>query len=374
MKTHIIYFVVTALLSVGCRNTDLDKSMLPYNIDLEKDIGNIKSIPLSTIGSKLEYIPLETDPDCLIETISNVSVTDSFIFVSDYDRLLLFDINGNYIRQIGTKGRGPGEYTSVGDFIIDNEQREIYILSSRMVLVYDFEGRFKRDFNLDFPGRQFIMDKDDNLILHPIILPQPTEEPVYSWYILNKDGTIRTKIPNTLKRVNGGFIVSHSPLYIYNGTPHFMEFGVDTLFNYFNNEKMPYVIFHFGNIKFPPDPTIEEVPGINGKIWISGIRETKKLLFINVWGDMPDPISNCVFDKKSSTFTVLKDNSFDNDIDGSMPFWPEKIINDNLMIDYIDAFDLITYARDNNTESKQLKEVIEKLTETSNPVLIILKN
>ncbi len=44
------------------------------------------------------------------------------------------------------------------------------------------------------------------------------------------------------------------------------------------------------------------------------------------------------------------------------------------MIDYIDAFDLITYARDNNTESKQLKEVIEKLTETSNPVLIILKN
>jgi len=89
---------------------------------------------------------------------------------------------------------------------------------------------------------------------------------------------------------------------------------------------------------------------------------------------MPDPISNCVFDKKSSTFTVLKDNSFDNDIDGGMPFWPKQIINDNLMIDYIDAFDLITYARDNNTESKQFKKVVEQLTETSNPVLIVLKN
>jgi hypothetical protein len=374
MKTHIIYFVVTALILAGCKNSDHEKTMLPYNIDLEKDIGNIKSIPLSTIGSKLEYIPLETDSECLIERVSNVFVTDSFIFVSDYDRLLLFDINGNYIRQIGTKGRGPGEYTSVGDFIIDNEQREIYILSSRMVLVYDFEGRFKRDFNLDFPGRQFIMDENDNLILHPFNIPQPTTDTVYSWYIYDKTGTIRTKLLNTLKRVNGGVIVPFSPLYTYNGTPHFMEFGVDTLYNYANNQKTAYAIFHYGNMKFPPDPTMSEVPGIDGKIWISDIRETKKLLFVNVWWNMSGPISNCVFDKKSSTFTVLKDNSFDNDIDGNMHFWPEKIINDNLMIDYIDAFDLITYARDNNTESKQLKEVLEKLTETSNPVLIILKN
>jgi len=378
MKTHIIYFVVAVLLLAGCKNSDHEKSMLPYNIDLEKGINNINPIPLSTIGSKLEYIPLETDPDCLIEGIRNVSVNDSFIFVSDYDRLLLFDINGNYIRQIGSAGRGPGQYPSVGNFIVENNQREIYVLSSRMVLVYDFEGQFKRDFKIDFPSRQFIMDENDNLILHPFNLPQPSDDPVYSWYIYDNTGMIRTKLSNTLTRVNGGVIVPFSPLYINNGTPHFMEFGVDTLYNYVNNEKIPYVIFHYGNMKFPPDPTMAEVPGIDGKIWISDVRETKNILFINVWWDLSDSISNCVFDKKSSVFTVLKDNSFDNDIDGGKSFWPKKIINDNLMIDYIDAFDLITYAKDNQTgnkiESKQLKEVVEKLTKTSNPVLIILKN
>ncbi len=377
MKTHIIYFVVTALLLAGCRNTDHDRSMLPYNIDLEKGINNINSMPLSTLGSKLEYIPLETDPDCLIETISNVSVTDSFIFVSVRDRLLLFDLKGNYIRQIGSTGRGPGEYPNVGNFIVNKTQKEIYVLSSRIVLVYDFEGQFKRDFKIDFPSRQFIMDKNDNLILHPFNLPQPSDDPVYSWYIYDKTGMIRTKLSNTLTRVNGGVIVPFSPLYIYNGTPHFMEFGVDTLYNYSNNEKMPYAIFHYGKIKYPPDPTMDEVPGIDGKIWISDVRETKKILFINVWWDLSDSISNCVFDKTSSTFTVLKDNSFDNDIDGGMPFWPKQIINDNIMIDHIDAFDLISYAKDNQTgnkiESKQLKEVVEKLTETSNPVLIVLK-
>jgi len=373
MKTHIIYFVVTALLLAGCKNSDLNDSKLPYNIDLEEGINNINSIPLSTLGSKLEYIPLDTDPECLIETISNVSVTDSFIFVSDFDRLLLFDINGNYISQIGSTGRGPGQYPNVGNFIVDNNQGEIYILSSRIVLVYDFEGQYKRDFKTDFPSRQFIMDENGNLILHPFNMPQPTDDPVYSWYFVDNTGTVITKLPNTLKRVNGGVIVPTSPLYMYDSTPHFMEFGVDTLYNYDNNEKIPYAIFYFGDLKFPPDPTIAEVQGISGKIWISDVRETKTLLFITIWGDLSGTISNCIFNKKSSSFTVLKDNSFGNDIDGGMSFWPEKIINDDLMIDYIDAFDLITYAKNNKTESKQLNEVVEGLTETSNPVIIILK-
>ena len=373
MKTQTIYLIVSVLLFAGCRNNDLNDSILPYNIDLEQGINNINSIPLSTIGSKLEYIPLETYPECLIKTITNVSVTDSFIFVSDYDRILLFDISGNYIRQIGSTGRGPGQYPNVGNFIVDPDQREVFVLSSRMVLVYSFEGRFKRDFKTDFPSRQFIMDETGNLILHPFNLPQPSEDPVYSWYIFDKNGIIISKLPNTLKRVNGGVIVPFSPLYIYNGTSHFMEFGVDTLYNYTNNEKIPYAVFNYGNMKYPPDPTMAEVQNIDGKIWISDVRETKKLLFINVWWDLSDSISNCIFDKKLSSFAVLKDNSFRNDIDDGMPFWPEKIINDDLMIDYIDAFDLITYARDNQTESKQFYEAVEHLSETSNPVIIILK-
>ena len=95
MKTHIIYFVVTALFLVGCKNSDYENSKLPYNIDLEKGIDNINSIPLSTLGSKLEYIPLETNPECLVQSIFKISVTDSFIFVADYNlRVLLFNITG----------------------------------------------------------------------------------------------------------------------------------------------------------------------------------------------------------------------------------------------------------------------------------------
>jgi hypothetical protein len=166
---------------------------------------------------------------------------------------------------------------------------------------------------------------------------------------------------------------------MYDGTPHFMEFGVDTLYNYEDKKKKPYAIFHLGNLKLTPDPTMSEVPNINGKIWVNEIRETKKMLFVNLWWDLSDSISNCVFDKSSSSFTILKNNGFANDIDGGLVFWPKKIINENLMLDYVDAFNLIKYSKeknqnDNKGNTSQLNDVIKQLSETSNPVLIILTN
>jgi hypothetical protein len=376
MKANI-FFIAIVLLLTSCKNRNNPDST--YRIDLEKNITNIKSIPLSTLGSNLKYVPLETDTACLVQSITNAFLTDSFIFISDYNRLLKFDINGKYLKKIGSKGRGPGEYPSLGNFIIDKNNREIYVLSSRIILVYDFDGNFVKDFKIEFPCRQFILNENDELIFHPFNMPTPTTDKVYSWYIMDKMGTIHTKIVNTLKRVNKAVIIPVSPLYMYNGTPHFMEFGVDTLYNYDNHKKIPYAIFQPGNLKFPPDPTMSEVPGINGKIWVNEIRETKSMLFVNLWWDLSDSISNCVFDKSSSSFSLLKDNGFTNDIDGGLTFWPKKIISDNLMLDYVDAYDLIKYSKnkrqnDNNEETSQLNEVVKQLNETSNPVLIILRN
>jgi hypothetical protein len=374
MKTPI-YLMAIGLLLASCNNPTT--SVLPYRIDLENGITNINSIPLSTLGSKLEYVALETDTACLIQSISNAFLTDSLIFVSDYDRLLKFDNKGNFLKQIGKKGRGPGEYPSLGNFLIDEDNREIFVLSSRIVLVFDFEGNFKRDFKIDFPCRQFMLNQNRELIFHPFNFANSGTDTVYSWYITDRRGAVRTKLVNTLKRSHKAVIVPVSPLYLYDKTPHFMEFGVDTLYSFDNNEKKPYAIFNLGNLKFPPDPTMAEVPEINGKIWINEIRETKKLFFVNLWWDLSDSISNCIYDKSSSSFSILNNGGFTNDIDGGLTFWPKKIINENLFLDYIDAFKLINSTKkiqlNNKEQSSQLFDVVKQITETSNPVLIILK-
>lgn len=374
MKITIVSLAL-GLLLFSCN--DSVKSDQPFIIDLEKSTGNITSVPLSTIGKRLEYVPLETDTACLLKGISQAYMTDSLIFVTDNSKLLKFDINGKFIARIGNTGRGPGEYTRVMNFLIDDNNKEILVLSSRVVLVYDYKGVFKRDIKLDFPGTQFILNEKNEMVFHPYNLPTAGDDPVYSWYFIDMAGTVQRKIENTLKRKNKGLIVPSSPLYMFDNTPHFMEFGVDTLYNFVNDKKEAYAIFVPGKLKYPPDPTISEVTSIKGKVWVYDIRETKKLLFVNLWWDVSDSISNCIFDKSSSIFTSLKDGSFFNDIDGGVNFWPKKIINDNLMLDYKDAFDLISHAKKaqpgTTKQLTQFKNVTDHLSDNSNPVIIILR-
>ncbi|MDO9579227.1 MAG: 6-bladed beta-propeller, partial [Bacteroidales bacterium] len=172
MKTYFFSLLAVGLFLVSCNRSNPSDTELPYHVNLERDIDNISSMPLSYLGSKLEYIPIETDSACLIKTISNVSISDSFLFVSDYYRLLLFNKSGKYIRQIGSNGRGPGEYSRVLDFIVDEKSREVYVLSSRQVLVFDFNGQFNRDFKLGFPSNQFVLNESNELVLHPFNLAQ----------------------------------------------------------------------------------------------------------------------------------------------------------------------------------------------------------
>ena len=166
---------------------------------------------------------------------------------------------------------------------------------------------------------------------------------------------------------------------MYNDILHFMEFGVDTLYSYENHGKKPHAILNAGSFKFPPDPMLDEVLKLNGKVWVDNILESNKSLFIKTYSSLvPLTSTYSVFDKSTSIITILKDNGFINDIDGGISFWPERIVDTDMMIGFADAFDMIKLYRDkkpveNKTQSSQLEYVIKNLTETSNPVLIIVR-
>jgi hypothetical protein len=380
MKIQFITLIVTSsMLLSSCKNSEHNAPALIYQVNLERDINNISSIPLSYLGSKLEYIPLETDSASLMRRISDISVSDSFLFVSDYYRLLLFNRDGKFIRQIGSSGRGPGEYSRIRGFDIDVDNEEVYILVGRKVLVYNFNGLFRRDFVLGFPSNEFVINENNELVFLPINLAQATDEQEYSLYIMNKNGKDITKIPKMLKRINGGIAIQNSPLYMYNDILHFMEFGVDTLYSYETHVKNPHAIFNAGSLKFPPDPMLDEVLKLSGKVWVDNILESNKSLFIKTYSSLvPLTSTYCVFDKSTSIITILKDNGFTNDIDGGLTFWPEIIIDDSVLISFVEAFDLVNLLKnrkpvEQNSQSGQLEDVMKFLTETSNPIIVILK-
>ena len=381
---------------ISCKNSsnpNKDKGKaspagLPYHIDLEDNMKNVESIPLSRIGEKIEYIPLETTPNSLVGNLNGVGLDlakiifcDSFIFISDGEKLLQFDRSGKFIKQIGTVGRGPGQYLEPINFCIDEKKRNIYIINGRSVMEFDFNGQYKRSSQYEWSSVLFMPMDTGNFIFYLSSFPDQTNNTVYSWYITDLQFKPVTKLVNFQKRVNRGARIGWTPLYTFNESAHFMEFCADTLFFLKNGSPEPYALFNLGKIKMDPDPVptydrIEDYNRLNQKLWPRFINESDKCMFLTLWWGFSDSARYCVFNKQTLQTTFLKNKSFSNDLDGGPSFWPKYIYNDSILVDFIYAEKLLSLIDKKRLEkqsiSNRLQMVGKQITETSNPVLIVL--
>ena len=361
--------LVLYLSSISENNAQKAKKYPPYYIDIKKNINNIEIINLSSIGKDLSYIPLETTPKCLITNIKKILFSNSYIFISEFNKLLQFDRNGKFIRQIGSTGSGPGEYLSVGDFCIDEKKKEICIIfsSGSKLLIFGFDGVFKNSVNISFRPAQ-IIQKDDNILMFHLWNVPGKNDP--SWILTTRQGITMANFKNNLNRISQpGFLINHTPLYSFENCTHFMEYGIDTLYYLNKNRKFQYGIFYFDDLKMDIDPIVTHSllkdEKLLNKFWIGSIMENSRFLFIKFFRGMSNSTMCAVFDKETNSLSILKDNVFKNDLGGGIGFWPKQIVDDKILVDYGDAFDL-------------LKKIIpsdlrRRISETSNPVLMLLE-
>ena len=71
-------------------------------IPIGQDIENTLELPVSLIAKEILFIPLETNPNCLLDNdISRIEIFANNIFISDYIYIFIFDLNGKFIKRIG---------------------------------------------------------------------------------------------------------------------------------------------------------------------------------------------------------------------------------------------------------------------------------
>lgn len=371
------------LIFTNCKN-DRSPQYSRYLIDLRNPILSIKSVPLSAIGFSIQYIPLETNSASLLKTIQHIELSDSIIFVCDHDKLLKFDTSGRFIKQIGINGRGPGEYPSIYDFSIDKTNQLIYIAASgiKEILIFDFDGNLKKSFKVPYIPIQ-ILACEMNYILFRNAFPNPDAN--YNWYITDSDGKILIKFRSYPGRDTRSKLIGQSlcPMYLFNGKFHFMEYGIDTLYLINNSAKEPYAIFDLGDLKMdPPYPVDFDMEALKDKIWVYKIFEDRNNLYMKVSKGWTSTFYHCIYNKKESETITLEEEGFINDLDGGPIFWPQFITSDTILVSYIDAYQFLNYLNKksddstestNNEESGKLKTLKKELTETSNPVIMIVK-
>ena len=102
-------------------------------------------IQLSEIIKKCEVIPLETNESSLFESVYHIGISDNYIAVHSRGQMpiKLFDRNGKFISNIGSVGRGPGEFNSLYGIQLDEIANRIYLTpfaNAKGIITYNLQG------------------------------------------------------------------------------------------------------------------------------------------------------------------------------------------------------------------------------------------
>jgi len=105
------------LLFQFCINTKNDSGeseehKLPV-IKVKEAFDENRTISIEKLCSSIDYVALETNEQCVIKDNPEIFVDNNYIVVIAFRQILVFDRNtGDFIREIGQRGKGPGEYSA----------------------------------------------------------------------------------------------------------------------------------------------------------------------------------------------------------------------------------------------------------------------
>ena len=148
-----LFLPLVGIVAFGCSKANTGSSMLQEGLK-EIVLAHIEERDLlfpNNLPDSCHFIPLETDSECLVEYISKIEIVDSLIFIQDANsRILLFDLNGKFKRQIGLQGRGVGEYHYIKSFYVDSLRNQIVLVNIGQdnLLAYNYNGEFVHEINL----------------------------------------------------------------------------------------------------------------------------------------------------------------------------------------------------------------------------------
>ena len=284
------YFLVLIILLNGCQK---DTGGLKI-IDIDTNIIGIHQ--LSEIADSVHPIILETKPECLIARINKVKFSREFIYVSDGHYVTQFDKEGNFIRHINKRGRGPGEIVQVLDFCIGETGNYIYILSYKKLGKYKINGQLINETTLPLFSTQVEYVNYSLWLISENVAIKKDDGKSHNISYLAQFNTSMEQIDSTLLYDIGlkqGFVALNpmlinfsfvkSGVYFYKPVVLIEPVVRDTLMKLENNKLIPAMKFNFGenlNQLIINQKQIINVPPYK-KFLIFGIYATMQNFFIH---------------------------------------------------------------------------------------------
>jgi hypothetical protein len=380
MKFYYLPFFL--LFAISCKQ--IEQNLIEFDPrSLDKN-----EITLSQIADNISYTPL--DNSILLGEIYDFhypKFINSAIFLYDNKvGVLVFNRSGEFIRKIGSKGRGPGEYIYGLDFTVDNKTETVFINDLNIIKVFNKEGQFLKSFSLNKYGDMInnIEIFNSNLLAFYAIQFENTP---YEWMVFDTTGNVITqekrRIPQFKSNVGGG-----KGAYHFNYKIGYWDEYSDTIFLISDNyRQIPSFIISPGEHRYPKT-TINAPTEINNKLSLRQIFETRNFLIVRYIFNEINYFA--LIDKKSNEI-FLSNWEFNgsggilNDLDGGARFLPKSYYIEEDK-EYIVGFsypnqliDLVSSNEFKNSSPKypdkklELTKFATNLKETDNPVLVTVR-
>jgi len=420
------YYLLCLFFCLTCCSDENLPEKYPV-IGISNSIGHYQRVYCSDLFSSIELIPLETNENCLIGQITGffvVLVNDSMIFIRsnafwgswDGIYLYVFDHSGKFLNQIGMYGRGPGEYQRLGNIFLNHDKPTIFLDNSTNILEYEFGGKYIRSIRIpDIDNRPLSQCSyvGDNIFVGQVSYHGKND---YKYCLFDQNSTITECFPSYIffdrvKDFASSYDRALYPVRVDNRF-YLKDFVNDTLYVLSNSILQPAYIFDMGKYSFPKkhleNLLLEEKTNtILFSVFPTGFVGTPEYFFyeIEVPDQLPRPKSRPEYfpftnqyvpsDAKvrgiyniAQNTNILLDTDkhlqkgIINDINGGLSFFPRYYAGNNVVVDVWQAEDMkeilteeyfATQVIKDKLAYQKLREVLKKLKEDDNPVVVIAK-
>jgi len=366
-------FFFLALLSLFACNSE--RNEISELIDFEEAISNSEAFDIKKHVSKVRYIALETNEDCFLADLRKIAISDDYILVLDFEsNLFQFSLSGQFIRRIGMLGKGPGEYTYITDFVVDDSFENIYVNTLGFLYTYDIEGNFKTRIQWDSGNLQVMCIDSQNRLFYvmPDAKQAKGETSFDIVYVYDVNGQLLKTIKSNIVRPEGFAMFNN--IYTKNNEVFYKEeFGKSVCRINMDLEVDTAFQIDLGSYAFEPeDLNMSKKDTWEDHYRLFSMLSFERYLIFNLQkGLMGATYEPTIYDRKKQK--LIYPHNMDDPkkkgifLDGAR-FTPLSDFNEQL-IGIISSEDII---ENRDYLQGDLKSISTQINENSNPVLAIL--
>ncbi len=387
-----ISLVLTLSVALSsCKNEKVETGTLPVIDFVTAYKEPIESATMSEFVSRVEYVKLETKPECFVKSIQGITFSKNFIALYEYPskRIMIFTKEGKYLNDIGSFGKGPGEYNSLSptSIIISPDEKYLALVDLRnKINLFNLDGSFRN--SVKPPSMSIsamVFDEDGSLIVyqHKLYLPDDG-----GYLILKYDDNLT--ITDSLmfhkpdKSALGAMRIGDA-LARYENDMYFRQALNDTVYRMTPTGSVePTYIINLGDMKLPSfKPTRQE--SLLKYLWVESIHVSDQYFLIKLSGKARNPAPNrgaeeLVWYNRQTKDVIVTYPFFKNNLDGineHRMVWPAK---NGGFWDYVNVIDAKQIVEDGSVKVEdlatpeyygKLKELLEESDIEDNPIVRI---